>query len=326
MSSQRLSLALDQGALVLPPDGAIALFRPPAGTEVAELPRDRLEIVHGFRPDHDWFAARAWRTVAEAGGPYAAAVVFLPRAREQARGMIAEACRLTQGRVAVDGQKTDGIDGILREVRARTEVGEVISKAHGKLFAFASSEVFRDWESAPREVEGFATAPGVFSADGPDPGSVALAEVLPALGGEVADLGAGWGYLGRAILRSDKVRSLHAVEAEHAALACARANLDDPRVIFHWADATRFRPPQPLDAVVTNPPFHQGRRPDPSIGRGFVAAAAGMLKPSGQFWMVANRHLPYETTLNEAFRTVREVAGDGGFKVIQATHPRRTSR
>ena len=45
----------------------------------------------------------------------------------------------------------------------------------------------------------------------------------------IVDLGAGWGFLARAILARDGVRQLDLVEAEAAALDCARRNVTDPR-------------------------------------------------------------------------------------------------
>jgi 16S rRNA (guanine1207-N2)-methyltransferase len=143
------------------------------------------------------------------------------------------------------------------------------------------------------------------------------------LKGRIADLGAGWGWLSREILRRPAVKSLHLVEADHAALDCARQNVSDARAAFHWADATRWAPETPLDAVVTNPPFHVGRRADPALGRAFLEAGARMLAPHGQLWLVANRHLPYETTLDALFRDVTEIGGDSRFKILQAARKRR---
>jgi 16S rRNA (guanine1207-N2)-methyltransferase len=77
-----------------------------------------------------------------------------------------------------------------------------------------------------------------------------------------------------------------------------------------------------LDTVVTNPPFHAGRAADPDLGRAFIAAAAAMLKPGGQLWLVANRHLPYETAMAAQFRSVEEVAGDARFKILQGKGPK----
>ena len=48
-----------------------------------------------------------------------------------------------------------------------------------------------------------------------------------------------------------------------------------------------------------------------------------MLKPSGQLWLVANRHLPYETTLAAQFRNSDEIAGDSRFKILHGSRPNR---
>ncbi len=319
----RLVLAVARGVVTLRQGGPVAVFRAPAGYDLSPLDASRVQVVQRFRPDHDDADARGLAVTVAPEGRYAAALVVVPRAKRAARALIAEARGVTDGPILVDGQKTDGVDGLLREIRARAEVGEVLAKAHGKIFELRGGE-FGDWRAAPREVAGFFIPVGGFSADGPDPASVALAAALPPrLGGRMADLGAGWGYLARTVLAAhDGVEVLHLVEADHAALECARANVPDARARFHWADARRFRPPEPLDTVVTNPPFHHGRRPDPSLGRAFIAAAGGMLKPAGALWLVANRHLPYEEALRDAFRTVEEAGGDGVFKIIRAARPR----
>ena len=70
-----------------------------------------------------------------------------------------------------------------------------------------------------------------------------------------------------------------------------------------------------------SPPFHTSRAADPALGRGFIAAAAAMLKPSGRLWLVANRHLPYETEARARFREVEELAGTDRFKILCAAKP-----
>lgn len=319
----RLSLALGSGAVVIPSEGRIGVFGPRAGDELSELPKDRALIVQGFRPDHDAFARLLWTCAPEPEGRFALSVVFLPRAKAAAHARIAQAAALTDGPVVIDGSKTDGIDSILRDVRAQAEVGEVISKAHGKIFV-ARNAMFPEWAKAGYTDigDGFVTRPGVFSADGPDRGSAALAGALPArLGPRVADLGAGWGYLSRAILDRAGVSEVHLIEADHAALDCARRNVTDPRARFHWADATVFSDGAPFDTVVTNPPFHQGRAADPGLGRTFIEAARRLLAPRGELWLVANRHLPYEKDLRAAFRDVSETGSDPSFKIFHATYP-----
>ena len=326
MLSERLSLALAGGDLTLPDGGMIAVFGPRAGTDLSSLPPGRVTVITGFKPDHDAFAAAGYPCAREAKQPCSAALVCLPRAKAQGRALLAQAADLvgTGGLLIVDGQKTDGIESMLRDLRAQGLSPMVLSKAHGKLLWFAAQPMPADWHArGPQPVEGgFVTAEGVFSADGIDPASRLLADSLPEkLGAHLVDLGAGWGYLAARILARDTVRSLDLVEADHAALDCARANLVDPRARFHWADATTWRPDNLVDAVVMNPPFHTGRAADPDLGRAFIAAAAAMLTAQGRLWLVANRHLPYETALAQHFAEVSELAGDNRFKILAAARP-----
>jgi len=332
MSLPRLSLALEGGGLVLPPDGPIAVLMPRAGTDLSALPRARVRVVTPLKPDHDAFAAAGYECAPVLEGTAAAAVVFLPRAKAQARDLLAraEAAVTPGGPVVVDGQKTDGADSILRDLRGRVPVEGPISKAHGKIYWFAADAALAGWRAPERLriAEGFVTAPGVFSADGIDPGSRLLAEAVPAgLAGNVADMGAGWGYLAaRLLARCPKLVRLELVEADRIALECACENVTDPRARFHWADATRWRPEAPLDAVVMNPPFHSGRAADPALGRAFIAQAAAVLRPGGTLWLVANRHLPYEAELDRHFTGTREIGGDARFKLLEARARSRAPR
>ena len=327
MRAARLTLALDTGVVHLPATGRILVLGPGRGDDLSALPQDRVVAVQGFRPDHDALAARGLSVVPVLPeGPFAMALVCLPRARDAARGMIAAASArvVDGGAVVVDGQKTDGVDALYREVRARLPgVSEALAKAHGKLFAFPATAALADWAAGTRQIaDGFITLPGVFSAGGADAGSALLAAALPAqMKGRGIDLGAGWGYLARAALGRADVASLDLVEADHDALTCAKANITDPRATFHWADATTFKPARPAHWIVCNPPFHAGREADPATGIAFLTAAARMLVPDGALWLVANRHLPYDRPLSLLFREVQDLPGTPAFRLIRASRP-----
>ncbi|MCC5972643.1 MAG: class I SAM-dependent methyltransferase [Rubellimicrobium sp.] len=321
MARSRIATALDEGLFPLR-EGEVAVMRPPAGMDLAPLPRAGLRIIHTFRPDADYWEASGLPVTAEAG-PAALAVVCLPRSKALGRGMVAEACRLAP-MVVIDGQRENGVDSLWREMRERVGDMPVLAKAHGRLFVLPASEAFADWTlTGPvRGEDGMFTQPGVFSEGQADRGSALLARALPArLPTRMADLGAGWGYISRAVLAREGVGSLDLIEAEKLALDCARLNVVDPRAAFHWADVTRHVAKPAYDGIVMNPPFHQGRAAQPDLGRAFIAAAARMLQPSGQLWMVANRHLPYEGALSAAFRQVTTLAEEGGFKLFHATRP-----
>mgnify|MGYP003624238601 CR=1 FL=1 len=325
MIDARLQVALDGGGLDLPSEGRIAVFHPPVGADLNGLPNDRCQIIQNFKPSYDAWSERGYDVTHAAQDRYAAAFVCLPRAKAEARAMVAQACQLTDGVVVVDGQKTDGVDSIFKHMKGRVSVPPPISKAHGKMFWITApaADEFVDWAEAPTRTDGgFWTAPGVFSADGIDLASALLADSLPdKIKGEVADLGAGWGFLSAHLLTRETVSGVHLVEAGHMALECARRNVTDPRAHFHWEDATTWQPPRRMDVVVMNPPFHQGRAAEPQIGQAFVAAAARVLGPHGELWMVANRHLPYEAELKKRFAFVEEIGGDARFKLFHAARP-----
>lgn len=296
-----------------------------AADDLSPLDPARLTVLQGHFPDHQALSARGIDVRTAAEGAFDAAIVRLPRAKAAARARLAQAAaHLPPGApIWVDGQKTDGVDSLLRELRDLAPVDDVISKAHGKIFRLTRTEAGlpAGWTARATEVApGFVTLPGVFSADGVDAGSRLLAQHLPPkMPTRVVDLGAGWGWLSAQILARPGVAELHLVEADHAALESARRNVTDPRVRFHWADARDFALREPVNGVVMNPPFHEGRQADPRLGAAFIATAARLLTGAGRLWMVANRHLPYESVLTQHFGQVHEIAGDSRFKVIEAT-------
>lgn len=312
MKHSRLFTALEDGLAI---DGPLHVVRPPVGYDLAGLTDVTVETP--FFPDHAYWSAAG--RVGDGAGRVATLVV-LPRSKTLARQMVNDAIS-AGGLVIVDGQKTDGVESIYKDLRKHTDIAGVITKGHGRLFWFAASAPI-DWPTDVVSPEGFKTVPGVFSEAKIDAGSALLRPHVTALKGRVADLGAGWGYLSRAILQSDAVTAVDMVEADKAALDCAAVNVPDSRAQAHWADALTFAG-GPYDAVVSNPPFHTARDGDPDLGRGFIATASRLLTPRGVFLMVANRHLPYESTLEAKFGRVEELDGSGGFKMFRATKPKR---
>lgn len=325
MRSERLSAALQSSVFTWPETGRTLILRPRAEDYFDDMDAGRVQIVTGFRPDYDAFAARGIPVARAPEGDFSAALVCLPRARDLARAMLVQAVSaLPKGApVWVDGQKTDGIESVLKDLKAAgAQPGEAYSKAHGKLFSFAAGDLPADWSSKDSLADGFTTRPGVFSADGVDRGSKLLAEALPEkLHSRVGDFGAGWGYLSAEVLKRPGVQEVHLVEAEADALDCARLNLTDPRAQFHWADATGFKAEVPFGVIVCNPPFHVGREADPKLGIAFLQAAARNLTTSGTLYVVANRQLPYDAELQKLFRDVEVIGGDNSFRLWRAARP-----
>ena len=181
MSGSRLILALNQGAVAVPESGRIAVYEPPAGYDFGDLPQERTQIFQDFKPDFDTLSAQGWDVSAQPDGEHSLSIVVLPRSKEKARALIAAAVSATNGTIVIDGQKTDGVESILKAAKARGTVSGLINKAHGKLFCLDGGD-FSDWPALGSvDRNGYFVAPGVFSADKPDRGSQLLAAQLPDL-------------------------------------------------------------------------------------------------------------------------------------------------
>ena len=193
MTPNRWTLALDSGDLAWP-DGARSLvLRARGEADFSDL--GAVQAVQGFYPDHARLTARGIDAVVAAEGQYGAALVQIVKSKPETLSLVAEAmARVTPGGVvAVDGQKTEGIESVLKAVRKLLPVDGVLSKSHGKLFWLTRPDTvpqeIADWAAAPALVEDrWITAPGMFSPGGPDAGSELLAALVPQLKGDVADL------------------------------------------------------------------------------------------------------------------------------------------
>lgn len=211
-----------------------------------------------------------------------------------------------------------------------------IARHRGRAFVLAREDapapaVLSEWLAAGAArrhgATGHVSAPGAFAWDRIDPGSRLLAAALPAdLAGEAADLGAGWGHLSAHLAATcPALRGIDLHEADHDALDAARENLagfaSRLAIGFHWSDVAKGLGGRRYDAIVSNLPFHDTHGADPGIGIAFIRAAARALRPRGRFWMVANRHLPYERALSEAFAEVAPIGEAEGYKLLVASAP-----
>jgi 16S rRNA (guanine1207-N2)-methyltransferase len=71
---------------------------------------------------------------------------------------------------------------------------------------------------------------------------------------------------------------------------------------------------QKFDAVISNPPTHQGE----GVTRKLFQQAYHCLNKGGEFWLVYNQDMKYEEKLADQFEAVNEVAQEGNFKVVRA--------
>lgn len=266
---------------------------------------------------------------------YKTVLCLLPKNASEAKGMLARAARdAADGGVilAAAGNKAGGtrIEKYARgfgltitATHSRHHARVVCATKHaGSIDLNSITQAIAAAARQPVLDGAFTSMPGIFGWDKIDAGSALLTRHIPRnISGNGADFGCGYGYLARHVLQNtNAVSSLLCIDADARALAACKENLSPfDNVSYLWADLTA---PQTdvknLDWIVMNPPFHEGREADHSIGQSIIRTAAASLKPGGRLWMVANARLPYEKTLKTHFARAECLEQKQGFKVFHA--------
>ena len=235
-----------------------------------------------------------------------------------------------RGRLYVVGAKDRGVLTIAK--RMATLFGNVetlaISKGQRVVSSLAttSTTIQRETLALPERLVPTLSADDIFAQGQLDEGTRLLLEALevqPA--DEALDIGCGAGYLGLHIARLAPKGQVTMVDVSLFAVAVAQRNvatsgIANIRVLP--SDGAKAVLQQRFDLVVTNPPFHHGGQQTTSIAERFIREAAAVLRPNGRFYLVANRFLKYEPTLQAHFGSVVEVGGNTRFKVLRAMRPR----
>lgn len=332
-----LLLPVEDGTVALAPGARVLFCRARAGAALSALSGFTVICEQSFAPDRDTLERAGLRVSAKVDQDGFDAVLVLPgRQRQEARAQLARAAQKTRpgGMVLACAPNTEGAKTLETDLAALLGTADAWSKHKCRAVwarldpARLNETLLQDWlqlDAVRPILDGaYLSRPGVFAWDRIDPASRLLADHLPdKLAGRGADLGAGFGFLARAVLdKAPKVTAIDLYEAEKRALDLAEHNLGGFKgkrgLTGFWSDVTKGLE-GPYDFIVSNPPFHQAGKADRSdVGQGFIRAAANGLRSGGTFWMVANRHLPYETTLSDVFASFEMIADEGGYKVIRA--------
>ncbi|RUL69575.1 class I SAM-dependent methyltransferase [Dyella choica] len=333
-----LFLPFSDGYLPLPDHGSVLFLRARDGYRLREVAQRGWLCEQSFKPFANALARSGYQVGdVDAEVRFKLVLLLPPRQRDEARAWFAKAARHAEGGgvVVVCAPNAEGAKSAQADLAALLGSVNHLSKHKCRVFwgvsdASCDQALLDAWLALDRpqlNAAGYISRPGLFAWDRVDAASALLAAHLPGdLGGRVADFGAGYGYLStQMIAHCPGLTALELYEAEARALEPARLNIERAmheharRLAFelHWHDVTQGVERR-YDAVVCNPPFHQGRADLPDLGRAFIVQAAHALLPHGCLWLVANRHLPYEATLAAHFEQVRNVTMRDGFKVIEA--------
>ncbi|WP_405792920.1 MULTISPECIES: methyltransferase [unclassified Streptomyces] len=167
---------------------------------------------------------------------------------------------------------------------------------------------------------------GIFCADRLDVGTRFFLQNLPTNtdGARVVDLGCGNGIVGTAVQVHDPDAEVVFTDESYQALASARetyrANVREGRrtAEFHVGDGVAMLSPASVDLVLSNPPFHSHQATTDATALRMFAQSRKVLRPGGELWIVANRHMGYHTHLRRLFGNSEVVASEPKFVVLRA--------
>ncbi|MEU9234300.1 methyltransferase [Streptomyces subrutilus] len=167
---------------------------------------------------------------------------------------------------------------------------------------------------------------GIFCADRLDVGTRFFLQNLPTNtdGARVVDLGCGNGVVGTAVQAHDPdaevVFTDESFQAVASARATYRANIREGRrtAEFHVGDGVAMLAPGSVDLVLSNPPFHSHQATTDATALRMFAQSRKVLRPGGELWIVANRHMGYHTHLRRLFGNSEVAASEPKFVVLRA--------
>ncbi len=168
---------------------------------------------------------------------------------------------------------------------------------------------------------------GIFCADRLDVGTRFFLQSIPTNteGARVVDLGCGNGVVGTAVAVADPDAEVVFADESYQAVASARATYEanvrsgrPDRAEFLVGDGLSMLPAGSVDLVLSNPPFHSHRATTDATALRMFAQSRRALRPGGELWIVANRHLGYHTHLRRLFGNSEVVASEPRFVVLRA--------
>lgn len=139
----------------------------------------------------------------------------------------------------------------------------------------------------------------------------------------IVDLGCGNGVLGLMAATLHPKATLIFVDESFMAVASARQNFtaafgEQRAAEFTVSNGLEDFAPDSVDLVLCNPPFHQQQTVGDQMAFSLFRQARKALKPGGALWIVGNRHLGHQMSLQKLFGNAKVMAVNAKFVVLKA--------
>jgi len=270
-------------------------------------------------------------------------IIDLPKGRRLAQRWLAQAWELLRpgGYLYIAGSKEEGIQSVVKDGQMLWGSYAILGYQKGNRIArFKKNDLPSNlpywitqpgiqpgtWYEMDLNIAGFYlhlhSLPGIFSFDRLDKGTRILLETINIpIGSSLLDLGCGYGVIGLVAALSGANR-VDMVDINLLAISASRENVKQE--VFHNtnvipSDALHSVKDQRYNMIVTNPPFHSGKKVDYQMARAFIQQSWQQLEPAGQFALVANQFIRYDDIMRPLFRQVLHAAQSEGFQVWVGT-------
>jgi len=260
-------------------------------------------------------------------------LIFIPKSKQETQYLLANLTPyLSEGAsILLVGEKSCGIKsaGTLLAPYC-TQVNNVDSARHCSLLfgelnkevaAFNQKQWIKEYDLTINDTTlKISTLPGVFSHGELDKGSDLLLNNMPeTMQGSMLDFGCGAGVIGCYLKQKHSELQVDLVDISAFALASATLTFANNQLEGNvFASNILSNVDKKYDHIVSNPPFHSGKKTDYSATETLIEQSPAFLKKSGSLILVANHFLKYEPLLDNAFSAVTTKSETTKFKILVA--------
>lgn len=162
----------------------------------------------------------------------------------------------------------------------------------------------------------------IFAKGNLDPATKLLLENLEInIGDKVLDLGCGSGIIGLTTAKMARDVKVTLVDNDYLSVKITKQNTELNKIsnceVF-VSDGIKAIKNKKFNCVVSNPPFHQGRKKSLFVAEQFIGESYEALSPKGRLYIVCNAFLPLEKTIKQVFGDATVIARNASYKVIHA--------
>lgn len=139
----------------------------------------------------------------------------------------------------------------------------------------------------------------------------------------IVDLGCGNGIVGLIAATRNPQADIIFMDESYMAIASARQNFNaafngQRTATFTVANGLEGFTPASVDLILCNPPFHQQQTVGDQLALSLFRQAQQALSAGGELWVIGNRHLGYQASLQKLYRNCAVVAVNTKFVILKA--------